>query len=211
MRKTDKDKKQSKPPKAKKSKSVSTNEFVNVSDVRGSFLYTKDNMLIQFLKVLPISTALMTDQEKKILTLQMTREISPINIPFKILFLTRPTDVRQLVEYYEGIKTSTIDTKKRDNITKTIRYFSSMALGGGVLERQTFIALWKQEVKQTEDDLYAKTVEFRNALIQSGVTCSICDETDIINMLGLFYNPCFTTNTIMDVTNKYTFMEGGKQ
>lgn len=210
MNKTDNKQKQKKSKNSKKNKTLSTNEFVNVSDVRGSFLYTKDNMLLQFLKVQPISTALMTDQEKRLLTLQMTREISPINIPFKILFLTRPTDVRQLVEYYDNIKASTIDTKKRDNITKTIRYFSSMALGGGVLERQTFIALWRQEGKQTEDDLYAKTLEFRNALIQSGVTCSICDETDIINMLGLFYNPCFTANTIVDVTNKYTFMEGGK-
>lgn len=189
-------------------KEQSTNEYVNLADVRGCSLFTKDNMIWQFLKVMPISTALMNEDEKEQITFKMTREISPTNVPFKIIFLTRPTDVRQLVEYYEGIKANTVDTKKRENLNKTIRFFSKMVTASSVLERQTFIALWTTEKKQSEADLYAKLVEFRNALLNTGVSCSICDETDIINMLGLFYNPVFSVNTVVDTTNKYTFMEG---
>lgn len=179
-------------------------------DVRGDFLYTKDGNIWQFIKVMPISTALMTETEKEQITMRMTREISPTNVPFKILFLSRPTDVRQLVEYYEGIKANTVNTKKRTNLTKTIQYFSQMVTTGSVIERQTFIALWTSKEIKTEEDLYSKTIEFRNALAGAGVNCNICDDTDIINMLGLFYNPVFTVNTVVDTTNKYTFMEGAK-
>lgn len=196
-------------PKKKKEnkKELSTNQYINLADVRGNALYTKDNMMWQFLKVQPISTALLTDDEKKRLTLIMTRELSPLRIPFKILFLTRPTDVRQIIEYYEAIKSSTSDTKKRDNLTKTIRYFSGLATGGGVLERQTYIAIWANTERQKEE-LPTKLTDFKNALLTSGVTCSICDETDIINMVGLFYNPVFSLSTIVDRTPRMTQFTG---
>lgn len=192
-------------------KDISTSEYLNLVDIRGDFLYTTDNKIFQFIKVLPISTALMTETEKSQLTKKMTRELSPTKVPFKILFLTRPTDVRQIVDYYENIKSTTTDQRKRENLTKTIRYFSQMALSGGVLERQTFIALWTQNEKQTEDDLIIKTLDFRNALIATGVTATICDETDIVNMLGLYYNPTFSVNTAVDTTPRYSFLEGANE
>ncbi len=192
----------------KKAKTVTANEFINLANVRGQFLYTKDNMIWQFIKVQPISTALMNEKEKELLTLKMTREVSPTKVPFKILFFSRPTDVRQIIEYYENIKASTDDTKKRDCLSKTIKYFSKLSTGNGVLERQTFIALWTQNEKQKEDDLMQKTIEFRNSLSASGVHCSIADEKELIAMLGLFYNPSFSSHTCVDVTNKYTFLEG---
>lgn len=192
-------------------KDISTSEYLNLVDIRGDFLYTTDNKIFQFIKVLPISTALMTETEKSQLTKKMTRELSPTKVPFKILFLTRPTDVRQIVDYYENIKSTTTDQRKRENLTKTIRYFSQMALSGGVLERQTFIALWTQNEKQTEDDLIIKTLDFRNALISTGVTATICDETDIVNMLGLYYNPTFSVNTAVDTTPRYSFLEGANE
>lgn len=192
--------------KKKNKKIVSTNEYVNLADVRGPFLYTKDNYIWQFIKVLPISTALMTQEEKKQLTMKMTRELSPIKMPFKILFLSRPTDVRRIVDFYEGIKQTTVNQRRRENITKTINYFDSLATSGGVLERQTYIAIWHKGID--EELIMTKTTEFKNALSTTGVTCNICDETDIKNMLGLFYNPSFDIKSKIDATPKYTFMEG---
>lgn len=196
-----------KPKEKSNKKQLTTNEYVNVADVRGPYLYTKDGLIWQYLKVQPISTALMNDDEKADLTMRMTRDLSPLKVPFKILFLTRPTDVRRIIEYYENIKTNTVNPKRRENLTKTIRYFSGLSTGNGVLERQTFIALWSKP-KQKEDDIAAKTLEFRNALLNCGVSCSICDETDILNMLGLFYNPVFTLGTEIDTTPRITIMEG---
>lgn len=191
----------------KKSTNMSSNEYINLMDIKRQFLYTKDNKIWQFIKVQPISTALMNNNEKERLTLKMTREISPTKVPFKILFFSRPTDVRQIVEYYENIKASTTDTLKRESISKTIKFFSKMSTASDVLERQTYIGLWTQDEKQKEDDLLAKTLEFKNALTTSGITCNICDETEIVNMVGLFYNPAFSHNTSVDMTNKFTFME----
>ena len=37
---------------------MTANEFVNVKDIRGSFLYTRDGMVLAYLKIFPISTAI---------------------------------------------------------------------------------------------------------------------------------------------------------
>lgn len=192
----------------KKKTEISVNEYINLKDVRGSILYSKDNYIFSFIRVQPISTALMTEDEKKFLTLSMAKELSPLQIPFKILFLSRPTDVKQIIDYYEGIKATTSNTKKRDNITKTMRFFSSMANSGGVLERQTYISIWMNLSEKTEEDLNSKAIEFAMALEKTGVPAEICREQEIIGMLGLFYNPLYQSGVIYDTTPNFTFMEG---
>lgn len=193
---------------SKQQGNLSTCEYINLADIRGQFLYTKDNKVYQFIKAMPIPTALMTPDEKARLTMVMARELSPIGMPFKILFISRPTDIKQIIEYYDSIRSMTVDSKKRDNLKKTMNYLSKMATTGGVLERQTFIALWAEKDEKGEDELYSKTVEFRNALTNAGVSATICNETEIANMIGLFYKPVFAQVDI-NTTPNYTFMGGG--
>lgn len=178
--------------KKQKSAAESVQEYITLADVRGNILYSKSGGVTQFIKISPISTALMTETEKEQLTLRMTRGLSPIKFPFKILFLTRPTDVRQIIEFYEGIKSTTQDSIKREALTKTVRHLSQLANGGGILERQTFLSVQVLPSARAVEELTARGFEMQSALAASGVTCHICDETEIINMLGLFFSPAFS-------------------
>ena len=47
---------------------MTANEFVNVKDIRGSFLYTRDGMALAYLKIFPISTELFSKNEKAFMT-----------------------------------------------------------------------------------------------------------------------------------------------
>ena len=40
---------------------ITANEFVNVKDIRGNFLYTRDNLALAYLKIYPISTELFSN------------------------------------------------------------------------------------------------------------------------------------------------------
>ena len=46
---------------------MTANEFVNVKDIRGSFLYTRDGMALAYLKIFPISTELFSKNEKRLI------------------------------------------------------------------------------------------------------------------------------------------------
>jgi hypothetical protein len=47
---------------------MTANEFVNVKDIRGSFLYTRDGMALAYLKIFPISTELFSKNEKRLIS-----------------------------------------------------------------------------------------------------------------------------------------------
>ena len=57
---------------------MTANEFVNVKDIRGSFLYTRDGMALAYLKIFPISTELFSKNEKRLIAKQPVQR--PISV-----------------------------------------------------------------------------------------------------------------------------------
>ncbi|WMJ24301.1 hypothetical protein RBG61_06450 [Paludicola sp. MB14-C6] len=186
---------------------ISINEYINVADVKGNFLYTKDNYIFQYIRVQPLSTTLMTKEEKKMLTSKMTAELSPLNTPFKIILFSRPTDISQTIDYLDGIKSVTQNQRKKDSLGKSMHFLSAMATSGGVIERLTYIALWFNRSEHSEEELSMKTIEFKNALVNSSVKCHICDEREINDLLSLFYNPINAQSMRIDPSYTFTLLK----
>ena len=184
---------------------LSAQEKVNIKDIKGSCLYTKDGFLFSFLKVQPVSTGLMSKEEKARLTRQMTAAISPLGSPFKLILLSRPTDVKQIIRYYETMKQTTPESNKRDSITKTQRYLSESSLSGGVLERQTFLAVWLPASGHTDKDVTELALQYRAALSSCGISSELLDEKSIVQMCSLVLNPNYS-NTVSVYDNNYTFL-----
>ncbi|MEG2812974.1 MAG: hypothetical protein RSA79_00080 [Oscillospiraceae bacterium] len=189
----------------KKNKLQDINEYINIADVKNDMLFTKNGYAFKYLQVKPISTALMTQLEKRLLVDKMTMELSAVCIPFKILFISRPTDVTQLILYYTDILQNTVSQKKKEAIKKTIHNLSRMSTDGGVLERQTYICVWNK--RENISQLVEKTNDLKIALTTSGVACNDCLDSDIINMLLLFFNPTFDKQPSVDITPHLTFLE----
>lgn len=61
---------------------MTANEFVNVKDIRGNFLYTRDNVALAYLKIFPISTELFSKNEKRLIAKQLTPACPVASIPF---------------------------------------------------------------------------------------------------------------------------------
>ena len=59
------------------------NEFVNVKDIKGKFLYTRDGLVLCYLRISPISIDLFSKTEKGIIIKQLTASMSSIQYPFK--------------------------------------------------------------------------------------------------------------------------------
>ena len=71
---------------------ITANEFVNVKDIRGNFLYTRDNLALAYLKIYPISTELFSKNEKRLIAKQLTVSLSSAQYPFQLLAVSRPDE-----------------------------------------------------------------------------------------------------------------------
>ena len=76
---------------------VTANEFVNVRDVQGKFLYTRDGFVLAYLRIMPVSIDLFSKSEKKQIVRRLTANMSAIQYPFQLLAVSRPVDISPLL------------------------------------------------------------------------------------------------------------------
>lgn len=171
----------------KKNTRLSVQELLGIEDVRDGFLFTKTQKAIGFLRVQPISVALMTETEKEQLTRRITTELSPLRKPFTILLLSKPTDVKTIIEYLEGIKAETSDTLRRDCLTKTMKYLSSLSLSGQVLDRYAYVSF--SAPSEETGELAELLRSAQKAFDAAGIRSEILDSKGVLQLCALFYNP----------------------
>ena len=68
-----------------KEKTQSLNEFLNIKNIKGNFLYTLDEHVILFIKVNPMNIELLTDNELESKMDLEAIEFSTEQFPYKII------------------------------------------------------------------------------------------------------------------------------
>lgn len=104
------------------------NEFINVKDIRDKYLYTRDNKIMMYIKVSPISIDLLSSREKKGLTKQLTAELSGEQKPFKFLAVSRPVDISPLINDYSQLMVSTSNQKQKELLRNEILQLKKFVL-----------------------------------------------------------------------------------
>lgn len=171
--------------------SKTAQEFVNVTDIRDIFLYTKDKLLISYVKVQPISLDLLSENEKKLLAKQLTAELSSEDNPFKFLAVSRPVDITPLVNEYMDLIAKSSDLIQKELLRQEIQLITNYSLSGEVVERQFYYMLWEKISDGAENDLRKRTTDFANKLRNAGVKSTILKENEIIRLCNLVNNPAY--------------------
>ena len=135
---------------------MTANEFVNVKDIRGSFLYTRDGMALAYLKIFPISTELFSKNEKRLIAKQLTASLSSGQYPFQLLAVSRPVDISPLMAELSSTLTASSNIKQKELLKHEIVEMGGFALSGEVVERQFYIKIWDKAVDGVERDLLQK-------------------------------------------------------
>jgi len=170
---------------------MTANEFVNVKDIRGKFLYTRDNLAICYLKILPISIDLFSKNEKRNIIRQLTANMSSVNYPFRLLAVSRPVDINPLLSELSATLTSTSDMKQKELLKQEILEMSTFALSGEVVERQFFIVIWDKALDGIERDLLQRLKYLSSYFSDSGIQTEILEQQDIVRLCNLVNNPAY--------------------
>ncbi|GAB6154664.1 hypothetical protein JCM17380_34140 [Desulfosporosinus burensis] len=155
------------------------NEFVNVKDIKGKYLYTRDQLVLCYLKINPITIDLFSKGEKHQLVKQLTASMSGIQHPFKFLAVSRPVDITPLIsELSAALATS--DPKQKELLKQEILEMTTFALSGEVVERQLYIVLWEKADEGAEKELLVKAKDFAGNLDDCGIGCEILEQQNIV-------------------------------
>ena len=164
---------------------ITANEFVNVKDIRGNFLYTRDNLALAYLKIYPISTELFSKNEKRLVSL------SSAQYPFQLLAVSRPVDISPLLSELSATLTSSSDVKQKELLKQEIVEMGAFALSGEVVERQFYIKIWDRVSDGVERDLLQKLKLLGGYFSDSGIQTEILQQQDIVRLCNLVNNPAY--------------------
>ena len=163
---------------------ITANEFVNVKDIRGNFLYTRDNLALAYLKIYPISTELFSKK-------QLTVSLSSAQYPFQLLAVSRPVDISPLLSELSATLTSSSDVKQKELLKQEIVEMGAFALSGEVVERQFYIKIWDRVSDGVERDLLQKLKLLGGYFSDSGIQTEILEQQDIVRLCNLVNNPAY--------------------
>lgn len=166
-------------------------EFINVKDIKDKYLYTRDNMVLMFLRVYGVSIDLYSKGEKNQLIKALTAELSDIRYPFKFMAVSRPVDISHLIGDMSAMLKSAED-KRKELLRQEILQMSAYALSGEIVERQFYISLWEKAEDGCERELHKRTLEFSNKFTTNGIGCEVLNEKEIVRLCNLVNNPSYT-------------------
>lgn len=170
---------------------MTANEFVNVKDIRGSFLYTRDGMVLAYLKIFPISTELFSKNEKRLIAKQLTASLSSGQYPFQLLAVSRPVDISPLMAELSSTLTASSNIKQKELLKHEIVEMGGFALSGEVVERQFYIKIWDRVADGVERDLLQKLKYLAGYFADCGIQAEILEQQDIVRLCNLVNNPAY--------------------
>lgn len=165
-------------------------EFINIKDIRDRYLYTKDGMVIVFLRIHSISIDLYSKTEKRVLIKQLTAELSDIQYPFKFMALSRPVDISPLINDMTAMLKEASE-KRKELLRQEILEMSTYALSGEIVERQFYISLWGKYEDGVEKDIYKRATLFAEKFTTNRIGCEVIGEKEIVRLINLVHNPSY--------------------
>ena len=165
--------------------------FINVMDIKGKFLYTRDKKIFTYIKIPLIDISLLNDREKRNIANTLTAEFSSEKKAFKFLAVSRPVDITPLLSDYQYIYTGTSNLKQKELLRKEMQSISNFALSGEIVERQFYYTLWENYEDGIEQEINKRAMEYISKFESAGIKASIATENEIIKLCNLINNPSF--------------------
>lgn len=167
-------------------------EFMNVLDIEGNFLYSKDKYIFAYIKINSISIDLLSKREKKNLCYKLTSELSADQSKFRFLAVSRPIDITPLINDYSNIMLNSNNQKQKELLRHEMLVMSNYAMSGEVVERQFYIRLYEEYEEGIERDLLKRVTEFASRFENSKVPCEVLKKQEIIRLCNLINNPAYS-------------------
>ncbi|NWL87841.1 hypothetical protein DMN77_09530 [Paenibacillus sp. 79R4] len=166
-------------------------QFVNVQDIQGHFLYTLDGWVLSYLRIFPISLDLLSLSEKRMLIRKLTAELSSIRFPFKFLAVSRPVDISPLITDLSSLLPSA-DSAQKELLRQELMEMNSLALSGEVVERQFYLSLWQRQGQGGERELLDKAKRLVQHFEDAGVQAQLLKQQEIVRLCNLVNTPAYS-------------------
>lgn len=170
---------------------LTANQFVNVSDIKGNFLYTKDNMVFGYLRIYPFNKDLLSKEELRAKTQILTSSFESDRKNFSYFAMQREIDLDGQKKDLENKYRSELASVGTRHLLKImIDELTVLSTSGQNYEHQHYIKLWEPYTSanrpEVEAELKIRLQDFKKRYESIGIATEILGQQEIIKVCSLF-------------------------
>lgn len=193
----------------KKEKIQSLNEFINIKDIKGNYLYTLDEQVILFIKVEAINIELLSDEEKEQKMNLASIEFAQEQFPYKIIVIPRAVDISEHIREQEELKKQVDDDICIEIINDRIIATTELVENKNIIENEFYIMIFNYNKDNIENELNRRANNWINRLNNCDYKAKILNERDIIMLIKSFTIPEFARVEGTDYTDNIVQIRKG--
>lgn len=187
---------------------LTANEITDVRDIKNDLLYTKSGNTIGYLRLMPINIDLISDNEKEIMTNNLSAEFSSEKDGFTLLSIPRTVDMEVYLNSLSDAYDQELDNPFRKDILKDmIRQATDIVLNGENFEHQFFVKVWSTynaNVSGTERIVHQRVNDIRNHFEAIQNKTKDMDDREILRLCNLYSNSNTAAMESHDENIRYT-------
>lgn len=171
-------------------------DLINVKDIENGLLYTKDNFIQGYIRVMPVNISLLSKAEKKRKRDLIKEKINGED-HFEFLKLSKSVDLSQQINYLQNLAKECDNHIKKMGLLESIRSTSRYSQQGEMVENQYYY-MFRVENKDnhSEKEIRDKLFDFANKLQECEVKAYPLEDMEIIQVANLFCNPTAYTEEL---------------
>lgn len=181
-----------------KNKNQTLNEFLNIKNIKGNYLYTLDEQVILFIKVNPINMELLSDDEMEQKMDLSSIEFSTEQHPYKIMVIPRAVDISEHIREQEELKKSINDDVCIEIINNRIIATTEIVENKNIIENEFYIMIYDVNKENIEIELNKRANAWVNRLKNCELKGYVLDEREIILLIKSFTIPEFARTESTD-------------
>ena len=169
----------------------SLNQFLNIKDIKGNYLYTLDEQVISFIKVNPMNIELLSDKELESKMDFASIEFSNEQFPYKIIVIPRAVDISDYIREQEELRNKLTNDVCIEIINNRIISTTEMIENKNIIENEFYIMIFDANKDNIEIELNKRANNWISRLKNCGLKSEILEERDIILLVKSFTIPEF--------------------
>lgn len=179
----------------------SLNQFLNIKDIKGNYLYTLDEQVISFIKVNPMNIELLSDKELESKMDFASIEFSNEQFPYKIIVIPRAVDISDYIREQEELRNKLTSDVCIEIINNRIISTTEMIENKNIIENEFYIMIFDTNKDNIEIELNKRANNWISRLKNCGLKSEILEERDIILLIKSFTIPEFARTEGTDYTD----------
>ncbi|WP_317367372.1 hypothetical protein [uncultured Tyzzerella sp.] len=190
----------------KKNNKITTNQYINVADIKNNLLYTKDNNILAFIKLGTVAISTMNKTDINLLTKALCSEFASLKVNLRMFKISKPVDMSKIVNNYRDMYRNSRNLKQKELLREATLYLHKYSTNGNELENEYYFIVSKEISNNSALDLEKMTKDICRKFQAGKIHASICNTEEIARLCNLFSNPSYGNIEAMELENSISLI-----